>query len=196
MSIFSSFKKGKKVADQKKAELEATKKAADDAPKEEYKHVPTHAARDAVYGSPSGWRKQDREQIKKINTQRTSMMSRESSYVSQSGLPRTQSYASEAAAAQYHRSYSQPQMPGRNIRSTSYLGDNSVSRMSMPGRLETRHHSFQGRHGFAANGAYTGAAQPYTPSPLATSSRFHLPFRLSMPLINCWTQAIRQQKKL
>ena len=174
MSIFSSFKKGKKVADQKKAEVEATKKAGGDAPKEPYKHVPTHACRDAIFGSPSGWRSQDRENIKRINVKRTSMISRESSYVSQNGFPRTQSYTSEPSGSQYRRSYSQQQMPAKNVRSSSYLGDNSASRMSMPGRLETRHHSFQGRHGYAANGAYTGAAQPYTPSPLATSRNFHL----------------------
>lgn len=174
MSIFGNFKKGKKLADQKKAELEKTKTAADNKPTEQYQHIPKHAARDAVYGAPSGWRTQDRESIKRINKNRTSMISRNSSYVSQGGLPRTQSYPSEAPGSQYHRSYSQQHMSGRNVRSTSYNADHSASRVSMPGRLETRHHSFQGRQGFSANGAYTGAAQPFAPSPLATTRKHKL----------------------
>ena len=173
MSIFSSFKKGKKVADQKKTQVDATKQATTTKPVEEYRHVIAHAARDAVTGAPSGWKDRDRHTIKHINSKRNSMMSRESSYVGQSGFPRSQSFNSDASSSQYHRSHGQRQMQGRTVRSTSYLNDQSSSRMSMPHRLETRHHSYQGRFGYAANGAYVGAAQPFMPSPLATSRKFH-----------------------
>ena len=172
-SLFSSFKKGKKLADQKKAEVDATKTASTEKPTEEYRHVISHASRDAITGAPSGWLAQDRQNIKQINKSRSSMISRESSYVSNSGFPRVQSYASEASGSQYQRTYN-PQMPGTVVRSTSYLNDKSTSRRSTPpARLDTRHHSYNGRHGFAANGAYVGAAQPFTPSPLATTSEFH-----------------------
>ncbi|TKA79363.1 hypothetical protein B0A49_01010 [Cryomyces minteri] len=70
MSIFSKIKGAKQAADQHKA----APAAADDKPKlAPYKHVPTHAAVDALSGAPSSWKAEDRERIIAQNKRRSAM---------------------------------------------------------------------------------------------------------------------------
>ncbi|KAK5244332.1 hypothetical protein LTR16_007641, partial [Cryomyces antarcticus] len=70
MSIFSKIKGAKQAADQHKA----PPAAADDKPKPApYKHVPTHAAVDALSGAPSSWKAEDRERIMAQNKRRSAM---------------------------------------------------------------------------------------------------------------------------
>ncbi|KAL8717140.1 MAG: hypothetical protein Q9225_005594 [Loekoesia sp. 1 TL-2023] len=81
MSIFSKIKGAKKAADQHKqakaSEIPVEKK---DTPVP-YRHVPTHAAVDALTGAPSSWREEDRAAIKHQHKRR-SMMTRNSSALS------------------------------------------------------------------------------------------------------------------
>ena len=81
MSIFSKVKNAKKAANQHKGpkNANAPPDASQPAP---YKHIPTHAAVDAMSGAPSAWRASDRDAIKAVNIKRRSEMSRASSYIS------------------------------------------------------------------------------------------------------------------
>ncbi|MCJ1399772.1 hypothetical protein MMC11_002975 [Xylographa trunciseda] len=79
MSIFSKFSRAKRAAEKHKS-----LKAAKEEPKESapYKHVPTHAAVDALLGAPSSWQHEDREAIRFQNDKRRSQMIRSSSHLS------------------------------------------------------------------------------------------------------------------
>ncbi|KAL8692812.1 MAG: hypothetical protein Q9218_002227 [Villophora microphyllina] len=81
MSIFSKIKGAKKAADKHKA-ARATEVPAEvkDVPVP-YRHVPTHAAVDALTGAPSSWREEDRAAIK-YQHKRRSMITRNSSAMS------------------------------------------------------------------------------------------------------------------
>ena len=81
MSIFSKIKGAKKAAEKHKAaKASETPVEKKDAPVP-YKHVPTHAAVDALTGAPSSWREDDRAAIKHQHKRR-SMMTRNSSAIS------------------------------------------------------------------------------------------------------------------
>lgn len=81
MSIFAKIKGAKKAAEKHKqakaSEVPAERK---DAPVP-YRHVPTHAAVDALTGAPSSWREEDRAAIQHQHKRR-SMMTRNSSTLS------------------------------------------------------------------------------------------------------------------
>ena len=90
MSIFSKIKGASKAAkEHKKANTPdpASQKSAP-AP---YRHVPTHAAIDAMLGAPSSWKEVDRSAIKAHNKRR-SMMPRNDSSSSAASLPRNHSH--------------------------------------------------------------------------------------------------------
>lgn len=71
MSLFSKIKQGRKAAkDHKAAEKEKEEMAA---AKKPYKHVPTHAAVDALSGAPSSWKHEDRTKIKEHHHRRSKM---------------------------------------------------------------------------------------------------------------------------
>ncbi|KAM0132957.1 hypothetical protein ACHAP3_006246 [Botrytis cinerea] len=67
MSFFSKIKHTKKTIEEKKAKLTAEEEAA----KVPYKHVPTHAAFDALFGAPSTWKQEDRPKIIAHNKERS-----------------------------------------------------------------------------------------------------------------------------
>lgn len=82
MSIFFKIRGAKKAADKHKgakAQNVGTEKV--DKPVVPYRHVPTHAAIDALSGAPSSWKAQDRSAIK-AQHKRRSAMSRNSSSLS------------------------------------------------------------------------------------------------------------------
>lgn len=73
MSIFSKLKMSKKAAkDHKQHEQEAAQQENKPV-KVPYKHVPTHAAVDALSGAPSSWKQADRPKIKAENSRRSIM---------------------------------------------------------------------------------------------------------------------------
>ena len=81
MSIFSKIRGAKKAADKHKgakAQNGGIEKAEKAVP---YRHVPTHAAIDALSGAPSSWKAEDRTAIK-AQYKRRSAMSRNSSSLS------------------------------------------------------------------------------------------------------------------
>ncbi|KAL8827666.1 MAG: hypothetical protein Q9170_006924 [Blastenia crenularia] len=86
MSIFAKIRTAKKAADKHKqakaTEVPVEKK---DIPVP-YRHIPTHAAVDALTGAPSSWREEDRAAIKHQHKRR-SMMTRNSSAMSATLYP-------------------------------------------------------------------------------------------------------------
>ncbi len=91
MSILSKIKGAKKAASQHNASMAAGKYAPAETVEAPvpYRHVPTHAAADAISGVPSSWKEEDRSAIKAQNKRR-SMMSRNNS--GGSTLQRNDSY--------------------------------------------------------------------------------------------------------
>lgn len=109
MSIFSKIKGSKRAAQQHKAAAEEQQQKQEQAAvtKVPYKHVPTHAAVDALSGAPSTWKNEDRAKILEHHKRRSQMtISRTQSTLSivssinhtleptagPSSLPRTMSY--------------------------------------------------------------------------------------------------------
>lgn len=82
MSIFSKVRGAKKAADKHKgAKAQNVETEKVDKPVVPYRHVPTHAAIDALSGAPSSWKAQDKTAIK-AQYKRRSAMSRNSSNLS------------------------------------------------------------------------------------------------------------------
>ncbi|KAL8285515.1 hypothetical protein RB601_006224 [Gaeumannomyces tritici] len=71
MSVFGLIKKGRQAAKEHKATVAEKQKA--EAVKPTYKHVPTHAAVDALASAPSGWRQEDQPRIVEQNRRRSAM---------------------------------------------------------------------------------------------------------------------------
>ncbi|KAK3687657.1 hypothetical protein B0T22DRAFT_135755 [Podospora appendiculata] len=122
MSVFSMIRRGRQAAKEQNA------KKADLAKKEEtrppYKHIPKHAATDALSGGPSTWRDSDRPRILEQNRRRSAMtasgmgMSGTSTPVhGHMGMPRVNSALSHVS---YPSAYASPvvQLP----RAYSYSG--------------------------------------------------------------------------
>lgn len=114
MSIFSKIKGAKKAADQHKE----VKPQSSEAPKKvAYKHVPTHAAIDALSGAPSSWKEEDRAAIRIQNHRRISRNNSDLSFATSinTSINRNASYnSSDAPSSQASR----PRMQTRR----SHLG--------------------------------------------------------------------------
>lgn len=61
MSIFSKLRRAKQAADNQKEQKAAA--AASEPAAAPYKHIPTHAASDALLGAPATWREEDKKAI-------------------------------------------------------------------------------------------------------------------------------------
>jgi len=82
MSIFSKIRGAKKAADKHKgSKTQNSGVEKPDKPVVPYRHVPTHAAIDALSGAPSSWKAQDKSAIK-AQYNRRSAMSRNNSSLS------------------------------------------------------------------------------------------------------------------
>lgn len=103
MSVFSIMKKGRQQAKERNAETAEQGKTG--TVKQPYKHVPTHAAIDAMSGSPSSWRHEDRPKIMAQNRRRSAMAA---SSIRASGLPRVGSSLSHVS---YPDVYNTPVVP-------------------------------------------------------------------------------------
>ena len=115
MSIFSKIKGAKKAADQhKEVKPQSTEEPKKAAP---YKHVPTHAAIDALSGAPSSWKEEDRAAIRIQNHRRISRNNSDLSFATSmnTSINRNASYnSSDAPSSQASR----PRMQTRR----SHLG--------------------------------------------------------------------------
>ncbi|KAI9832191.1 MAG: hypothetical protein M1819_004543 [Sarea resinae] len=90
MSIFSKIRGAKKAANEHKTKVQESDTVADQpAP---YRHVPTHAAVDALSGAPSSWKAEDRTQIKAQYQRRSAMIRNNSSLSTVGNMKRSSSY--------------------------------------------------------------------------------------------------------
>ncbi|KAI1425435.1 hypothetical protein F5Y12DRAFT_784694 [Xylaria sp. FL1777] len=103
MSVFSIIKRGRAQAKEHSAKQADKDKA--EAVKLPYRHVPTHAASDAIATAPSSWKQDDRSKIREQNRRRSAMAA---SRTSHSGLPRV---GSSLANVSYPSVYANPVAP-------------------------------------------------------------------------------------
>jgi hypothetical protein len=116
MSIFSKLRRAKQAADSKK-EKNAVESKPPPAP---YKHVPTHAATDALLGAPATWREQDKKAIQAQHKRRSEYnLSRNPSSLSNvTTLNRDQSFTSQGyaqSASNKRRHYSMDFAPPATV---------------------------------------------------------------------------------
>ncbi|KAL8960993.1 MAG: hypothetical protein Q9193_002389 [Seirophora villosa] len=152
MSIFSKIKGAKKAAAQHKqakaSEIPVEKK---DIPVP-YRHIPTHAAVDALTGAPSSWREEDRAAIKDHHKRR-SLMTRNSSMLSGTLHP-SSSYT------------------GSEFSNGGMMPAASSSRQS-PNRLDTRR-SYQGTGHYQPSPLVSNGVSPTGSEHSNSSSSSHL----------------------
>ena len=72
MSVFSKIKMSRKAAKQHKDKV--AEKDTNEVTKTPYKHIPTHAAVDALSGAPSNWKNEDRPKIAAHHKRRSQMV--------------------------------------------------------------------------------------------------------------------------
>jgi hypothetical protein len=141
MSIFSKIKGAKKAAKEHK-NAEAQKTPAENVDKPQpYKHIPTHAAADALSGAPFSFREEDRTAIRESHKRR-----------SQHPLTRNSSAMSANFAGNRSNSYN-----GSDWSHHNSFGNYGMSGITTPAMIETRK-SFIGK-------------PDYQPSPLASHGK-------------------------
>jgi hypothetical protein len=132
MSIFGKLRRAKQAADTQKDKNAAK---AEPAP---YKHIPTHAATDALLGAPATWREQDRKAIQAQHQRRSAYnLSRNPSSLSNvTTLNRDQSFTS--AGTDPRKRHSRDWVSAINVPYRSQLAPIAAysSRMSQPPAAE------------------------------------------------------------
>jgi hypothetical protein len=137
MSIFSKIKHSRNAAKEHKIKTAEADKPAS----VPYRHVPTHAAIDALNGAPSGWKSEDLSKIKEHHKRRSKMViSRTHSTLS------TTSYMNAAAGPSTEMPPPLPQVDYNNHNSTWFNRDGDLYFASLSPHKRTkrsRHHSYQ-----------------------------------------------------
>ncbi|KAI1734495.1 hypothetical protein F4680DRAFT_453897 [Xylaria scruposa] len=129
MSVFSLIRRGRAQAKEFNAKQADKDKA--EAVKLPYKHIPTHAAADAIATAPSSWRQDDRSKIREQNRRRSAMAA---NGMGHSGLPRV---GSSLANVSYPSVYANPVVPLPKNYSYSSIPSSWRERMaSTPEALE------------------------------------------------------------
>jgi hypothetical protein len=114
MSIFSSIRKSRQSAKEHSAKIaEQQKKESEAVP---YKHVPTHAALDAIASAPPSWREQDRDRIVEQNRRRSALPTQ----VHHASMPSIPRVGSSLSHVSYPADYASPVV--RVPRTYSYTG--------------------------------------------------------------------------
>ncbi|KAI0465818.1 hypothetical protein F4859DRAFT_519745 [Xylaria cf. heliscus] len=103
MSVFSIIKRGRAQAKEYNAKQADKDKV--ETVKLPYKHVPTHAAADAIATAPSSWKQDDRSKIREQNRRRSAMVA---SGMGHHALPRV---GSSLANVSYPSVYANPVVP-------------------------------------------------------------------------------------
>ncbi|QSZ30956.1 hypothetical protein DSL72_000515 [Monilinia vaccinii-corymbosi] len=144
MSIFSKIKSSKKAAKQHKekvnVEQQQQKQAEAAVAKTPYKHLPAHAAFDALSGAPSSWKNEDRSKIRAHHKRRSQMtLSRTNSSLS---FVSSTSGATPSPRTAGHDS-SNPTWNDR-VGDVSYLTEKLQSR---PPTLKAKAYKYRSNHG-------------------------------------------------
>ncbi|KAI0191830.1 hypothetical protein EV127DRAFT_62370 [Xylaria flabelliformis] len=129
MSVFSIIRRGRAQA--KEHNAKQADKDKEEAVKLPYKHIPTHAAADAIATAPSSWRQDDRSKIREQNRRRSAMAA---NGMGHNGLPRV---GSSLANVSYPSVYATPIVPLPKNYSYSSIPSSWRERMaSTPEALE------------------------------------------------------------
>jgi hypothetical protein len=157
MSIFSKIKQSRKAAKDHKAQAEDKQKQEVAEQKVPYRHVPTHAAVDALSGAPSSWKHEDRSKIREYHSRRSQMaISRTGSTISQASylhsssrssvLPRDASYSSFSPVKNDQSGSTQYLNEPRDKRSKPSRNQSFQSSRIRPSPLSSAVHSEGERH--------------------------------------------------
>ncbi|KAL7788717.1 hypothetical protein V8C37DRAFT_411536 [Trichoderma ceciliae] len=95
MSIFSRMRKSRQQAKEHNAKLAELEKK-EEGEKVPYRHVPTHAATDAIASAPPSWREADRQKIQEQNRRRSAMAA-SGHHMNMPGVPRVGSSLSHVS---------------------------------------------------------------------------------------------------
>ncbi|APA07346.1 hypothetical protein sscle_02g021160 [Sclerotinia sclerotiorum 1980 UF-70] len=178
MSIFSKIKGSKKAAQQHKEKTiadENQKKSEEEVTKVPYKHIPTHAAIDALSGAPSSWKNEDRTKIREHHKRRGQMTisrthSTLSTVSSMSNTIESSSVAPSLPRAISHDSYN-PTWNNR-VGDMSYLTEKLQSRTQQPTKSKPLNHGIDsaiGRSPLSSRGQ-SEATSPVTSSRNSTKT--------------------------
>ncbi|KAK3398152.1 hypothetical protein B0T20DRAFT_452962 [Sordaria brevicollis] len=105
MSVFSLIKRSRQAAKEETAKKAEKEKAEAKVP---YKHVPKHAAVDALLGGPTGWKEADRVRIMEENRRRSAMTANGMGMPSGLSTPVHAGVFTRANSSLTHVSYSTP----------------------------------------------------------------------------------------
>ena len=149
MSVFSKLKLSKKAAKQHKGKGKEKEKQEEATPvKAPYKHIPTHAAFDALSGAPSHWKYDDRSKIKEQHRRRSQMaISRTGSSLSATSYMNPSGTPSQMAPPPRNSSYNSynPAWFDRGAElSHTYERHESVPKRQKPSRRQSYHESAAG----------------------------------------------------
>ncbi|KAI1108695.1 hypothetical protein F5Y14DRAFT_456764 [Nemania sp. NC0429] len=150
MSVFSIIKRGRAQA--KEHSAKQTDKDKDETVKLPYKHIPTHAATDAIATAPASWKQDDRSKIREQNRRRSAMAA---NGMSHSALPRV---GSSLANVSYPSVYANPVVP--LPKNYSYSSISSAWRERMPSTPE----AYEGEYYFSYPGDRKGKGKEIMPS--------------------------------
>ena len=152
MSIFSRLKQSKKAAKEHKAKA-SQQITAEERPKQPYKHIPTHAAIDALSGAPSSWKHEDKPRILEQHRRRSMMT-----------VTRTGSSLSSRTHSE-HLGSTAPSVPSL-LRNNSYNSYNPT--WNDRGDFSYLHEPFQKRNRVSRNHSFIDSG--IGPSPLASKA--------------------------
>jgi hypothetical protein len=163
MSVFSKIKLSRKAA--KEHKVKAAGKDADKPDAVPYKHIPTHAAVDALNGAPSSWKYEDLPKIKEHHKRRSQMaISRTQSMLS------TTSYMNAAAGpstdipplprASSYTNYSTHNSTWFNRDGDLYYPTEPTPRKMKPSRNQSYQDSALGRSPLATEVSSEGTPPP------------------------------------
>ncbi|KAF7856289.1 hypothetical protein EAF04_009817 [Stromatinia cepivora] len=179
MSIFSKIKGSKKAAQQHKekaiAEGNQQKKSEEEVTKVPYKHIPTHAAVDALSGAPSSWKNEDRTKIREHHKRRGQMTisrthSTLSTISSMNNTTESTSVIPSLPRTTTHDSYN-PTWNNR-VGDISYLTEKLQSRPQQSSRTKSSNHGIDsaiGRSPLSSRGQ-SEATSPVTSSGNSTKT--------------------------
>ncbi|KAI1125935.1 hypothetical protein F5Y10DRAFT_221709 [Nemania abortiva] len=177
MSVFSIIRRGRAQAKEHNAKQADKEKS--EAVKLPYKHVPTHAATDALATAPASWKHDDRPRIREQNRRRSAMAANGS----HGGLPRVGSNLSQVS---YPSVYATPVVPLPKNYSYSSIPSSWRERMAStpeaseePDYFSPRDYKGKGKERMPSFTVGTGG----TASPMLSSGRTSpLPSRAAVPV--------------
>ncbi|TVY75810.1 hypothetical protein LSUE1_G006559 [Lachnellula suecica] len=193
MSVFSKISLSRKAAKAHKAKVAEKEEVPVKAP---YKHVPTHAAVDALSGAPSSWKHEDRPKIQEHHKRRSQLaVSRTQSTLSTTSylnsaagpssgappLPRNSSYSSYNPTwfdrgGDVYYSHEPAQKRKRQSRGHSYH-DSGIGPSVGPSPLASNMHSQDVSPAVSSGNSTSSDSEDHLEISVAPNNNYHIPRR-------------------